>query len=44
MSGQAYLDILEDLEQTEYPESTQDANASEALGGHIQCLAQTPIW
>lgn len=31
LSGQAYLDILEDLEQTEYSEAAQDADASKTL-------------
>lgn len=34
-SDQAYLNILKDLEQAKHPESTQDADASKALGGYV---------
>lgn len=42
-SDQAYLDVFEDFEQSEYSESAQNADASKALGGHIQSLPQALV-
>ena len=40
MDDEAYLDVLEDLEQAQNPEGAEDTNASEAFCGHIQHLLQ----
>lgn len=38
INTEAYLDVLEDLEQSQDSESPEDSDAREALGGHVEHL------